>query len=250
MDVRCRLMLQVYPYLQHLDLVVDAYVQDDTFALLPRLRSLNLTHYQSDYAREQATETLCCDFQWMLSSLPHLTTLHCVAIAPPRSQRAARLEIASRSTLEEVRLHGYQQQLADEEWIGKHVQFPTSVEEDEIQLEQDAARVVFDGDIEEESDETALVARVSSTNREQLADGADDQKELSWVRDDMQRSLPALTRTQPTQRSCEVRLALVDWLRRRLRRGQMHTQTDCDSRPTSRTKFMMHRCRMLVRCSD
>ena len=38
---------------------------------------------------------------------------------------------------------------------------------------------------------------------------------------ELMRSL--LTRTQLTQQSCEVRLALVDWLHRRLRRKRLRT---------------------------
>ena len=41
---------------------------------------------------------------------------------------------------------------------------------------------------------------------------------------EMQRMYAALTRTQPTQRSCEVRLALAEWLHRRLRRAKLHTE--------------------------
>ena len=225
-DVRCRLVLQPCPYLQNLDIIVDARAHvtpshDDTFALLPRLRSLYLTQYENDELHEQATQTVCIDFEQMLDSLPHLTTLHCVDLCHLGISEL--LEIASHSSLEEVRVHGNQQQLADEEWIGKQIEFPISVEEDEIQLEQDDTRMAFDGDIEEESDVAALVTRVSSTSREQLADGADDEKEPAWVRDETKRLLAALTRTQPTQRSCEARLALADWLWRRLRRGRLRT---------------------------
>ena len=225
-DVRCRLVLQACPYLQHLDIIVDAYAHvmpshDDTIALLCRLRSLYLTQYQNDDAREQATETLCVDFEQMLSSLPHLTILECDDLRHLGVSEL--LEITSHSTLKTVRIRAYRQQLADEEWIGRQIEFPISVEEDEIQLEQDATRMVFDGDIEEGSDQTALVARDSSTSREQLADGVDDETEPAWVRDETKRLLAALTRTQPTQRSCEVRLALADWLWRRLRRGRLHT---------------------------
>ena len=38
----------------------------------------------------------------------------------------------------------------------------------------------------------------------------------------MQRMQAALTRTQPSQRSCKARLALAEWLHRRLRRGGMY----------------------------
>ena len=46
----------------------------------------------------------------------------------------------------------------------------------------------------------------------------------------MRRMRTALTRTQPTQRSCEVKLALAEWLRRRLRRGKLYTD-DQEGRP-------------------
>ena len=226
LDVRCPLVLQACPYLQHLHLVVDAHAHvmpshGDTFALVPRLRSLYVIQDQKDDAKGQATETLCVDIEQMLSSLPQLTTLHCWHLR--HFGVSELLEIASHSTLEEVRLHVDQHHLADEEWIGKQIRFPTSVDEDEIQLEQDAARMVFDGDIEEESDETAFVNLVNSSANGRLPHSANEQREPAWVRDDMQRFHAALARTQPTKRSCEVRLALADWLHRRLRRGKLRT---------------------------
>ena len=195
---------------------------DDTFALVPRLRSLYLTQHQDVIGEEQATDTLCVDFEEMLDSVPHLTTLHCEDMRHLGISEL--LEIASHSTLEEVRVNSYQQQLlADEEWIGKQIKFPISVVGDEWQLEQDATRMAFDGDIEEDSDQANHIARVTSSSRQQLADGADDATEPAWVREETKRLLAALTRTQPTQRSCEVRLALADWLHKRLRRGRLHT---------------------------
>ena len=58
---------------------------------------------------------------------------------------------------------------------------------------------------------------------QQLAGSAELQSEREAVRVELQRMLSALTRTRPSRRSCEVRLALAEWLHRRLRRGGLHT---------------------------
>ena len=60
----------------------------------------------------------------------------------------------------------------------------------------------------------------------------------------------ALTRTQPTQRSCEVRLALADLLHRRLRRGGLYTD-DHDSRPLHpKALLLRYRAQVaVIRCT-
>ena len=52
------------------------------------------------------------------------------------------------------------------------------------------------------------------------------------VRAETERLCQALARTQPTRPSCEVRLALTDWLHRQLRRSALrlteaHKRTFC-----------------------
>ena len=90
--------------------------------------------------------------------------------------------------------------------------------------------MTFDGDIEEDErpdDETrARPARHNDPARsEQLLQrqrGLGDSG-LSKLRANMQRMQAALTRTQPSKHSCEMRLAIADWLHRQLRRGKLHT---------------------------
>ena len=49
------------------------------------------------------------------------------------------------------------------------------------------------------------------------------------MRDELQRMSAALTRTQPSARSCKVRLKLAEWLHRRL--GRSGLCTDWHNRP-------------------
>ena len=58
---------------------------------------------------------------------------------------------------------------------------------------------------------------------------------------EMRRLHTALTRTQPTQRSCEVRLALAEWLHRRLRRGRLHTDDHSSSPDHPKSHLRKHR---------
>ena len=73
---------------------------------------------------------------------------------------------------------------------------------------------------------------------QQLTGSSDEEKEHEAARADIQRMRAALARTQPSQRSCEVRLALANWLHRRLRRGGL----DTDSRPS----WLLRHYRLLV----
>ena len=89
-------------------------------------------------------------------------------------------------------------------------------------------------DIEEEEEESEAVQaarfdRLSSAHTKHITDGPDEQA-VKELRAALQSMRAALTRTQPTQRSCEVRLALADWLHRRLRRAKLHTNDEF-SRP-------------------
>ena len=250
--VRCRLVLQACPYLQHFLLGIDARsdveLSQDTFALIPRLRSLYLSVYnRSGVASNQRTGTLSVDFEDMLNSMSHLTSLRCTGAHHFGISEV--LEIASHSTLDDVHVFSDGAPLADEEWIGAEMSFPVSVETDEIQLEEDTVRMVLEGDIEAECDETADASSIDhkeSATSEQLAGGdiVTAEQEPAWVRDEMHRINKALTRTEPTQRSCEVRLALADWLHRRLRRGKL--RTDDHSTNATHPKWLLRSCRKHV----
>ena len=226
-EVRCRLTLRACPYLQHLTFFIDSstYVEpshEDTFALVPHLRSLVLGQ-----GREHAGELLLIeeppvDIERMLDSLPHLTKLRCWHIFLTITDM---LDLASHSTLEDLQIDNIDKQLSDLEWIGADMHFPISVEEDVWQLEQDAVSKPLDGGIEGEESEGVesahdelLIPQVGA----QLA-GSGSEEGPEWLRKEMPRLRVALTRTQPTQNSCEMRLALADWLHRRLRRGGLHT---------------------------
>ena len=249
-DVRCRSVLQACPYLQWLRLVVDGHKYQapshaDTFALVPRLRVLSLEQCDSD---PNPTDLLF-DFRAMLDSLPHLHTLCCTDLRYLGIPQL--LDIASHSTLDDVDLMRdcgiMGDAYADLEWIGYELQFPISEEEDEEQMEaEEAIHERLDGDAEEEDSEATETALVEclSADSEQLIGSADEQKELETVRAELQRMCAALTRTQPSQLSCEMRLALADWLHRRLRRGKL--RADENASWFNHPKLLLHRYRMQV----
>ena len=58
----------------------------------------------------------------------------------------------------------------------------------------------------------------------------------------MQWLCTALSRTQPTERSCQVRLALADWLHRRLRRGKLSELPDRFSGSHDSTLLLHNYC--------
>jgi len=250
-EVRCGLVLRACPYLQHLHLAIDAYMcrppsHEDTFALVPRLRSLRLEQCDSD----DIDLHHLIDFRAMLNSLPNLTSLrcdiNCLSIA-------ALLELASHSTLEETDISSV---MVNEWWTGDQMVFPISVEEDEKQLEMEENGSKLDGDIEcedSEAVEAALVRHVPEAApadykqppNKPLTDSNEEAAEVETTRVAIQRMCTALTRTQPTQLSCEVRLALADWLHRRLRRGKLRTGVD-PSGPIHYPKSLLRRYRMQV----
>lgn len=229
-EVRCRLVLQACPYLQHLELVIDPLVHvepshEDTFALVPRLRSLSVSvRDHSDDEPELLIDQPPVDFERMLDSLPCLVTLHCVDVYISISDL---LDIASHSTLEQLSITAAGRQLADAEWIGDELTFPIGVEEDEWHLAQAAKGVVLDGDAEAEQDEEWSSVHTDHTEPSQLTDShsVGEEGAPAWTLDDVKRMQAALCRTRPTRRSCETRMALADWLHRRLRRGRPHTNS-------------------------
>ena len=229
-EVRCRLVLQACPYLQHLVHAFDPVLHvepshEDTFALLSRLRSLFLYCWDnSNRAPELVIDTPPVDFERMLDSLPRLTSLRCRDVFISFDDL---LVIASHSTLEDVEIRAEGKQLADKQWIGDDLRLPADEKQDVWQLEQPggggggAGGGVLDGIIEEE-EKVAAVDRFEGATGESAPMDESDENAPAWTRDDVLRMQAALARTQPTRRSCEKRLALADWLHRRLRRGGLH----------------------------
>jgi len=182
------------------------------------LRSLSLSQQDSN----RSSAGLLFDFQAVLDSLPRLASLRCSNIG--YISIAALLDIASHSTLEELHIDSGPHSMADSEWIGYVMRFPIGAAEDERRLEEVAAHSSLDGDIEEEDSEAveaALVGHESESDNDSTCSALDHGERLR--RGEMQRMRTALTRTQPTEQSCRVRLALADWLHRRLRRGGLLT---------------------------
>jgi len=104
MEVQCRLVLRACPFLQHLHLDADAYVKlrhEDTFALLPCLRSVRLTLHPDEYDEYDGLvgEPLF-DYRAMLDSLPHFTSLS--HTTGDLSSIAELLNILSQTTPEEL----------------------------------------------------------------------------------------------------------------------------------------------------
>ena len=216
-DDYCRVALRACPYVRQLRVEVDSVQHmvlsnDDTFALTPRLLSLHLCH-AADRASEVQADRLPIDFGLMFDSLPCLTSLRCDHI---RIDIDDLLNIACHSTLEQVRIEATGKQVRDAQWIGTTIRLPCDEATDRLELEQSADGEVLDGDVaEEERKESALY---SALLRGQLAR---DQPELEELR----RMHAALTRTQPSQRSCDARLAVADWLHRRFKRAGLYVNT-------------------------
>ena len=244
-DVRCRLVLRACPYLQHLDLAIDSFLyvppsHEDTFALVPCLRSLRLSQADSDQSTYSGEVV---DFLEMLDSLPHLTSLSCNGVR--YLAIVDLLDIVSHSTLEELDINSDEASMAEWKWIGFSMEFPISVEDDERALEREAMYNKLDGDIVEESEVVAAtVVDDASGSRSQLTGTHEGESGSEELRVEMQRMRAALTRTQPTERSCRVRLALADWLHRRLRRGKLPTDNH-DSFP-DHSKSQLRRYRKQV----
>ena len=205
--VLCGLMLRACPYLQHLHLLGCSLVRRaplcaDTFALVPRLRSLCLERCDSD----EINRSTFVHLPAMLHSLPCLTSLHCINIQQFSS--ADLLDIASHSTLEELHIHNEHQSFR---------LFGEEEDDEELLSDQTTFHLKHDGPIED-VDMVAVEAALAAF----MGGGSTSSRQLK-VRRMQQRMCAALARTQPSQRSCEVRLALADWLHRRLRRGGLLT---------------------------
>ena len=230
-EVRCRLVLQVCPYLQHFSLWVDQAIlvlpsHEDTFALLPRLRSLLLVQREHPstrrvdyYDTESPPGWESFNFQRMLDSLPCLVTLRCKGVY---LSMADLLAVACHSALSELHIDTGTSHSADCPWVGKGLKFPSDANK-----QRPASGIPLAADLgaEEEKREGALLDLLDPLRGTAApASGEEDRNEESTeVRATLQRAHTALTRTQPTRRSCEVRLALAELLNRRLRISVVHT---------------------------
>lgn len=84
---------------------------EGSFGLVPHLRSLVLTLYDSSHRTEPPV-----DFERMLNSLPQLVAFRCVNI---RLGIRDLLTIACHSTLEELHIECSRGQLNDDKWLGQ-----------------------------------------------------------------------------------------------------------------------------------
>ena len=264
-EVRCGWILRACPYLQHLKLAISFFVCDppshaDTFALVPRLRSLRLTICERErmqllWNQNQSDDGKAdplCNYQAMLDSLPCLISLTCAATH--HFSAVPLLAIASHSTLEELHIDSRGKRLSkdewkeEEEWIGLGITFPVNVRDDtHLMMENDFAYGQFRKDHEAAIDTAALEAvLVDSQSRptRHVTGSAEKQSERDARRIAVRRMHAALTRTQPTQRSCQVRLALADWLHRRLLRGKLFREDDQED--PRYPKSLLFRYRMLM----
>ena len=209
-QLHCRLVLQACPALQHLTLCIERTREWDsphhpTLELVPRLRSVSVIQLDPRQPAAPPSSQLWresyIDFNaGMLDQLPRLTALRLTDIHVDVSLLT---RIVAKATLEELHIEATGERVRDSEWLGNEVRFPVdAVQEDEQQVQRAAAGVVFDAVNEAEQDEEKAPAAMDYELRHMLR----------WLNSE-----------QPTRRSCETRLALADWLHRRLKRGWQHT---------------------------
>lgn len=134
-DVRCGLVLSACPHLQHLHLTLDSHLYNppphgDTFALVPRLRSLHLELCDSETSEAEGV----FNFETMMASLAPLTELSCTNIRYLDIPHL--LHIASHCTLERLYIDSGDELMGDARWIGRKMKFPISAAADEKQLEE------------------------------------------------------------------------------------------------------------------
>ena len=233
-ETRCRLVLQACPYLHSLDLLVgDSFngriSHEDTFSLLPRLHSLSLARHNETGGVNSSLRQPPVDIDRMLTSLPHLTSLDCrVGVFLGMSHL---LTLAAYCTLEALRIDTGLLQLGDAPWLGDEIRFPLS-EDDDYELLRRAAGAAVVSDrrgvrhvvtIHDHSDLQRWGEFGAEKGLEEEVVLGKEEEPLTWTRADTARLHASLTRTQPTQRSCEARLALADWLHRRLMRASLLT---------------------------
>lgn len=211
-ELRCLFVLRACPNLQHLRLEIDTDLafpsHEDTFALVPSLRSLALTLYNRNRGCDWKKSPV--DFPRMLDSLPHLTAMRCINI---RIGVDDILAIACHSTLDELHIESSGYQLDDADWLGQDMSFHSTAQEHEEQTQPFSSQGEHD-----KRTERALAVHVSST---------EEQKELEKTELALQRMRAALIRTQPSGHSCTARLELAEWLHGRLWRSEIFTnETD------------------------
>ena len=245
-DDYCRVMLSACPYLRYLRVNFDS-VQHivlshaDTFALTPRLLSLHLRN-AADNPPEVQANVSPVDFELMLRHLPLLTSLRLEHV---RLDIGDLLDIALHSMLERLHIEATGEQVGDADFDYSAIHLPADAGSEIDQWEQGSADQVSDGQLEEEEEEAEQQLGVSAVLLcGQLARDAHELQRL-------QRMHAALTRTQPTQRSCEVRLALADWLHRRLRRAKLHVNEDGHAHMTYFISQMRRWCDKVavIRCT-
>ena len=224
-EVRCQLLLQACPYLQHLHLAINAPHaeqprHEDSLALVPRLLSLSLESFHIKSPLEWRT---------LLDSVPSLTSLTWTYVDSIDIDRL--LDIASHSTLEQLHIDTNRWSQGHNVWLGDRMLFPIAVDDDERQFNAYFDRHMWKGVLpaQTEADDAVFFRQLATYY---LVDSSEQESsEQQSARVIAHQLRTALTRTQPTQRSCEVRLALADWLSRRLRRDRLFTD---DGRLTSR----------------
>ena len=102
---RSRFVLTAVPHLQHLHLAIDANSirppppVSETFALVPRLRSLRLRETDSEH---DDTDECMLPIRDMLAALPRLTFLHCEWLRLSEQDKA---DIADHATLKRITLN-------------------------------------------------------------------------------------------------------------------------------------------------
>ena len=232
-EVRCGLVLQACPHLQHLDFDVGRHEQMyvdrhyDVFAMVPLLRSLHV--YQSWYSHPGRI----FDFQEIVDGLPQLTTLRCTDIR--YLSISDLLAIASHSTLEVVTILCRHIRV-DRRWLGLRLRFPASATWSDMERRSD---VDYGSDSDSEQQDVDYGSDVNWITDAVSLREEDDNAEAR-AKTQVQRMRTALCRTQPTQRSCEVRLALADWLHARLRRRGVYINDE------THTTARLHRYRRLL----
>jgi hypothetical protein len=189
-------------HLQRLQLKVDAISHRmpsiDTLRLLAHLRHLRVEHYDCD---ESHPEESLLNFRAALDVLSQLTSVHSIGL---HVGIADVLHIAAHSTLDDVVVAAQDGDVAylDRYWLGDSVKsfhFPS--EGDDVSADED------------NSDEDA--------EEEEVKDAEEAEEEDALATEHRLRA--ALSRTQPTLRSVQTRLALVELLQSRINRHSLRS---------------------------
>ena len=195
---RNRFVLSATPHLQHLHILLDASKTLplpllDIVALVPRLRSLQVEMAEPSL-HYVYSEQIITPNHAVLSQLPHLTHLTCMAL---HLTTVELIDIAAHATLEHIHLHG----------AGPKQAFHSDGEEQEQEHTEDRAGA-----------ERSQGAGGKSTD---VDGGAEDAatataRQLLCRERDMARLSLALVRVTPTRRSIRARLELAEFLQNEL----------------------------------